>query len=305
MRAPPTSATAGRRGAVTATAAVSRALPALRGKEALARRLMRSADRRGELEGTWTVRLKDGTALELPRQSRMSWAVAFAGVYDATALEYVARFIKPNTVVLDVGASVGLWTVPLGRIAATRNATLWAFEPNPANTPWIRRNTALNRLSETVTVREVGLGDQAESLTLVSAEYGVGNGAIALKEGVGTRKFPRIPVTVERLDDIDLPGPVSFIKIDTEGYEAAFLRGAAALIERDRPVVFGEFATGWLHRRGEDLRSVLIDLDYDVAALTASRSRVWRPVDTIRRRPVDITGPEPLPQDLLLSPKTS
>lgn len=241
--------------------------------------------------------------LELPRQSLMTWSVAFDGVYDRSAVAQTAGFIRPETVVLDVGASIGLWTVQLAKIAASRNARVWAFEPNPANIAWIRRNITLNDLSETVTVREMGLGDKAESSTLLSAEYGVGNGSIALRDTRETRKFHRIPVTLSRLDDIDLPAPVSFIKIDAEGYEVAFLRGAAELIERDRPVIFGEFSVEWLKRRGEDLRSTLVELDYDITALTPRRSRAWRPADAIQPRPVDLASLEPLPQNLLLRPR--
>ncbi|MGA2319295.1 MAG: FkbM family methyltransferase [Solirubrobacteraceae bacterium] len=264
---------------------------------------MRRSERRGALAGTWRARLKDGTQLELPRQSLMSWSVAFTGLYDEATVKQIAGFVRPQTVVLDVGASLGLWTVQLGRLAAARGAQVWAFEPNPANTPWIARNVALNELSGVVTMREIGLGDRAEASTLVSAEYGVGNGAIALREKEGTRKFPRIPIVLGRLDDIDLPAPVSFIKIDTEGYEVSFLRGAAELIERDRPVILGEFARGWLERRGENLRAALLELDYDVATLERPRTRSWRSPELALPRSVDLSGSEPLPQNLLLRPR--
>jgi FkbM family methyltransferase len=292
-----------RRRPLEAGAAFSRAMPPLRGKVTLALKLMRRLERRGSLEGTWPVRLRDGTELELPRQSRMAWTVAFTGLYKAAAVTQVSGFIRPKTVVLDVGASLGLSTVQLGKIAASNDAQLWAFEPNPANAAWIRRNVALNDLSETVTVCEIGLGDRAEKSTLVSAEYGVGNGWIALKDGEGTRKSQRVPVTLKRLDDIDLPGPVSFVKVDTEGYDVAFLRGAAELLERDRPVIFGEFCATWLERRGEDLRAALVDLDYDVTALARRRTRAWSTTHVIQPQPVDLASTEPLPENLLLCPR--
>jgi FkbM family methyltransferase len=285
-------------------AAISRALPAVRGKPNLAWRLMRRAESRGALEGTWRMRLRDGTRLELPRQSRMTWSVAFTGRYDKAVVAQVARFIEPGTLALDVGASIGLWTVQLAKVAASRGALLWAFEPNPANTAWIRRNVALNELSGTVTVCEMGLGDKDESLILVGSEYGVGNGAIELEARDGTDKHPRIPITLGRLDDIELPAPVSFIKIDVEGYEAAFLRGAGELIARDRPVIFGEFAAEWLERRGEDLRAVLGGLDYEVMALSRPRPKqAWRSAEVGAPQRVDVDRPGPLPDNLLLVPR--
>jgi len=228
----------------------------------------------------------------------MSWAVAFEGRYDAAIIEQVADFIRPETVVLDIGASIGLWTVQLGKIAASRNAQLCAFEPNPANTSWIRSNIALNGLLEIVTIYEMGLGDRAESLTLAHTEHGVGNGAIAVNDEDG------ISVAIGRLDDIDIPTPVSFIKMDVEGYEVAILRGAVELIKRDRPVIFGEFSVEWLQARGENLRSFLVDLEYDISAISPMHSQVWRQVDGIRLNPVDLASSEPLPADLLLCPRS-
>jgi FkbM family methyltransferase len=236
----------------------------------------------------------------------MTWSVAFTGRYDYAVVAQVAKFIEPGTVALDVGASIGLWTVQLAKVAASRDALLWAFEPNPANTAWIRRNVALNDLSGTVTVCEMGLGDRAESLVLVGSEYGVGNGAIELEPSEGTDKHPRIPITLRRLDDIALPARVSFIKIDVEGYEAAFLRGAAGLIERDRPVIFGEFAGEWLQRRGENLRAALADLDYEVMALSRPRPRqAWRAAVAAPPERVDLERPGPLPDNLLLLPRSA
>jgi hypothetical protein len=130
----------------------------------------------------------------------------------------------------------------------------------------------------------------------------VGNGAIALRSGESTDKHPRISVAVRRLDEIELPLPVSFMKIDVEGYEPAVLRGAATLIERDRPVIFGEFGSGWLQRRGEDARTALEALDYDVMTLAPARQS-WRGVELSSPRHVDLAGQEQLPQNLLLCPR--
>jgi len=288
---------------VQGLASLSRALPPTRGKVAVAFRLMRRAEQRGELEGGWPMRLKDGSRLTLPRQSRMCWAVAFQGLYDDAAVRHVAQFIRPQTLVLDVGASLGLWAVQLGRIAAACGAEVWTFEPNPANTPWIRRNIEGNGLGRVITTHEMGLGDKTEEVTLISAEYGVGNGVIEVQAQAGSTKFPRIPIGVRRLDDLEIPRPVSFIKIDTEGYEVAFLRGARELIRRDRPVIFGEFSTVWLERRGEDLRSALADLDYEVSALVPGRSRSWHSIDVVSPVAVDLRAPGPLPENLLLRPR--
>jgi FkbM family methyltransferase len=199
--------------------------------------------------------------------------------------------------------------VPLARAAAAVGASVWAFEPSPHNTAWIRRNVELNGLAGTVTIRETGLGDRDAELTLVSGEYGVGNAALEIEckplathELRRPEKFPSVQVRVERLDDVDLPAPISVVKIDTEGFEAAFLRGGSERLARDRPVIFGEFSPYWLRQRGEELRPLLADSGYRAVSLVGVRSRRWRQIDTQLEQRVDLAGEGPLPGNLLLVP---
>jgi FkbM family methyltransferase len=258
------------------------------------RLLAREERRTGLQPGTWAGRMKNGTRLELPTQSLMTWHVAFAGAYDLPFVREACRFVEPDSIVLDVGASLGLWTVQLAAYGE-----VWAFEPNPANIPWIRRNLELNGLSKRVRVCNFGLGDEAANATLVGTEYGVGNGLIAITDRPSTDKHPRVAVSLKPLDDVELPSRVSLIKVDVEGFEVAFLRGARETIERDRPVIFGEFAKGWIERRGEDLRAALFELDYEVSVVKVPAGRLTRSRTVVE--PVDITGQ--LPVNLLLRPR--
>jgi FkbM family methyltransferase len=283
-------------------AGVVRSAPPVRGKGRLALYLMRRAEAAGRRDGLWRGKLRDGTELELPCRSLQTWRVAFEGDYDQVLVQHLLPFVESGTILLDVGASLGLWTVQLGQIAARRDAQVWAFEPNPANIPWIERNVRLNGLDDVVTIRDVGLSDAAGELTLGPAEGGVGNAVVALRDNQGSEKFPRIPISVVRLDDVELPTRVGLVKVDVEGYEAAFLRGAMNTIRRDRPVIFGEFSPRWLKRRGENLRPILAALDYDICALKAVKHRL-RATQSVRRTRVDLDSHTRLPGDLLLVPR--
>ncbi len=142
---------------------------------------------------------------------------------------------------------------------------------------------------------------------LVGSEYGVGNGVVVRahsKAAAPSGTDPRVLVAMRRLDEIDLPAPVSFIKLDIDGYEAAFMRGDAHLIARDRAVIFGEFALRWLRRRREDLGAVLAGLDYDVRSVVQMPGRrAWRPGAAVEIRPRDLEGPRRLRRNLLLCPR--
>jgi hypothetical protein len=127
------------------------------------------------------------------------------------------------------------------------------------------------------------------------AEAGGGNAAIAPHGEPGTE------IRVARLDDLPRERPISFMKIDVEGFEPSVLRGARGVLERDRPVVLGEFSADWLREHGEayeDFAHDMAGVDYEIHTVTPRSSRSWRAADTVS------VGPRPTTwgQDLLLVP---
>lgn len=266
-----------------AAAAALRAIPDWRGKANLALGYKRVRQRRGTLGGAWHMRLADGSSLCLPRGSDMSWTVAATGYWDRHVVDLVERFVTPGTLVLDIGASLGLWAVPLGRIVRNHGGRLWCFEPNPENIPWLTSNLEANDLCGVAEVHPVAVGARAGTVHLGPREPGGGNAAITVDAGTDAD----IAVAVRRIDDYSFPCAVSFVKMDVEGFELEVLRGMRELLERDHPVILGEFNATWLRERGEDLPAHLGKLDamgYDVFALEHCRTTRWRPNDVATLR---------------------
>lgn len=220
--------------------------------------------------GAWSLRLRDDTRMSLPRTSRMAWAAAFRGAYDPVPQTLLCSHIPPGTVVLDIGAALGLWTVPLAKAAMAVGSQVWAFEPFPGNHRWLEGNIAQNGLGN-VTFERCALGASAGNAFMLSDEGGAGNAHV---EGYETGTM--VPMRV--LDDIVFPARVSAIKIDVEGYELQALAGGSGLIARDQPVIFGEFSTEWLRRRGENLDGFLSEMrsaGYVPFAVELEHERWW------------------------------
>lgn len=136
---------------------------------------------------------------------------------------------------LDIGANRGIYTILALTHYGYKNVI--AFEPNPEMFSTLSRNVGLNDIQEKVELVQTGLGEKNESLKLSVDSLHAGGGRIFEDQGTqraadGTEKI-EFPVNIRLLDDIlsleDI-SRISFIKIDTEGFEDKILRGATKTI---------------------------------------------------------------------------
>lgn len=134
--------------------------------------------------------------------------------------QYRVELIGKSGVVIDAGANMGIFSI----FAAAKHpdATIYAFEPTPSTFATLKENT---RYYPNIKIFNCGLGEKEKTSSIVIGKH---SGANYIGEG-GT------PVAIKTIDGFGLP--VSFIKMDTEGYEANILRGAAATIKKHRPIM--------------------------------------------------------------------
>ncbi len=147
--------------------------------------------------------------------------------------------------VIDVGSNTGFYAL-LAASASARNTVL-AFEPMAEIAERARRNVLRNRMAGRIEVREVALSDRngmAEFYVPDDAHGLVETSASLRRDFKGEPAAVR-PVASHRLDRVLLRSrwaarPISLIKIDVEGHEAAVLNGARWTIRLRRPVLFVE-----------------------------------------------------------------
>lgn len=229
-----------------AAARLSRALPAFRGKGRLARAMHHRLARGFARQPMRDVTMRDGSRARWDLRDDAEALAYWMGVADDAVRDDLLRRIAPDSTVLDVGANVGWWTVPLAR-ALPRGRVL-AFEPVPANRERLEWALAANQVTSRVQVVAVALGEQPGELGmwLKSSQTGAGSGTAALVAGDGPAHLKVQVVTLDAwaaehsLDRCDL------IKLDIEGAELMMLRGAEGLIAHHRPLIFGEFDDYWL-----------------------------------------------------------
>lgn len=240
-------------------AALGRATPNFRGKGSLARalhlRLGPAAIARDPLR---EVTMRDGSRARWDLRDEAEALACWLGEADDAVRDALLAMVRPDAVVLDVGANVGWWTVPLARRVGPRGGRVVAFEPVPANRARLEWAIAANRVQAHVEVAPVALGEQpgALGMWLKSEETGAGSGTAALVTGAGPS---HLTVPVVRLDDWAADHAVvrcDLMKLDIEGAELLMLRGAERFVARTRPLIFGEFEAYWLSTFGATFRDV-------------------------------------------------
>lgn len=151
------------------------------------------------------------------------------GGYDAPFTAFLRRALGADSVFVDVGANVGLFTV-VGALQAWRGRVV-AYEPAPDVADLLRDNVQLNWLLDRVTVRPVAVADRPGTrpfhfdrrLQLLGGLSASGDEASTSVVNVVT-----LDDELRELEQIDL------VKIDVEGGEAEVIAGMSRLLEEGR-----------------------------------------------------------------------
>ncbi|MGH7087271.1 MAG: FkbM family methyltransferase [Stellaceae bacterium] len=165
------------------------------------------------------------------------------------------RFLRPGSVVLDIGANFGLYTAAAASFVKDCGR-LYAFEANPHTFAVLRRTLYANRLSHNPNIVAVNalVGEVSGRGTLYYSPEALG-GASATDIGQWGAEGRSVEVERIAIDDFLPPDlPVDLVKIDVEGHEPYVLRGMRRTIRRSPRIrIFLEFFDGFLaHTTGAD-----------------------------------------------------
>jgi FkbM family methyltransferase len=169
---------------------------------------------------TFTIEL-DGVKTQFHDQGGvMARCHRVGAFYEQGMLQHIAG-MRREGVYLDVGANIGNHTLFFAQHCPA--TMVHAFEPIQMLVAHVLENVEINDLS-TVEVHPFGLSDEPRLVDV---------------------NFNSTPYTLDckRLDDVHIDGRIVVVKVDIEGMEAAFLRGARQTLRRHKPVLFVEAAT--------------------------------------------------------------
>jgi FkbM family methyltransferase len=183
--------------------------------------------------------LPNGGRVFLHHREDIGLVVLMSGGFERAETEFAIEQARPGTVAIDVGANVGMFTVPLA-LAVGPSGRVLTIEPSPGNVERLERNLDLNSL-ENVVVEPIAVGDEAGRLVLRLASDPGFHSTAEIAESRSVDES--LTVKAETLDQVWLRAHapnVTFIKIDTEGSEDAVLRGAEQILRTCQPALLVE-----------------------------------------------------------------
>ena len=171
----------------------------------------------------------------------MGAAIATYGECNELELAVLLALAEFPGTVVEVGANMGIHTVPLARALQQKGRQLVAFEPQPIVFQQLCANLAVNGLMN-VTAWPFACGEEKGVVTFPRPDYRkTGNfGGISMSSAAPVAENACVLAPCIRLDDMLQHERIGLLKIDVEGFELRVLKGSCALIQRSRPLLYVE-----------------------------------------------------------------
>ena len=164
----------------------------------------------------------------------LALAVSHYGTYEELEAKIMEEKITVGSIVVDVGANIGLHTLNMARMVGN-TGQVFAFEPDPSNFEILGKNVKINNY-QNIILEKKAIGDKHGRTTLYQSDH-PGNHRLfpQTKQAKG-----EVEVELTSLDkyfiDSNLAEKINFIKIDVEGLEFSVLNGMKNILKNNKKI---------------------------------------------------------------------
>ena len=231
------------------------------------------------------IRAGDTSWLLMNSPDLISDHIRKKGVWGENELFVCRLFLQGihDGIVIDAGANLGGFTVPVARELMGTNGRVYSFEPQRVVFQQLCANIFLNRI-DNVYCQNVALGDVSEEVLIpeLNHELSQNVGQFSMdrtirdnmaKEAEAGRNRPNynapergmFTVPKRPLDDFGLYDRVAFIKVDVEGCELEVFKGSVVTLEKNNfpPLLYELWENiGWYAEKAKETVGFLTRLGY-------------------------------------------
>ncbi len=172
--------------------------------------------------------------------------LVYPHIPSASMVEFFKKFIKEGDFAIDIGANIGDTSVPIALCTGKTGLTL-GFDPNPFVFKILEKNASINNHLYNLKAIPYAISNVDEEYFYISSEASFSNGGISKTKDSNHGKY----IYHEKIKGINLSdfleknyptfiNKLSFIKIDTEGYDKEIIKSISNLINKYKPVIVAE-----------------------------------------------------------------
>ena len=163
------------------------------------------------------------------------------GIYEAENLRLISSLVKEDTVYFDIGANIGLMSIPI--LHNKQNVNVVSIEPSPNTLPYLQQTASHSVYKDRWVVIGKAVGEKRGSIDffIASSDLGAYDGRNDTKRAGETKKVVVDMTTVDyEWELLNCPN-VSLLKIDVEGAESGVINGAYNCIKTNKPFILIEW----------------------------------------------------------------
>ena len=164
--------------------------------------------------------------------------------FEEKLLEQIDDILPDNPVILDIGANIGNHTLYWLLKSPKKAKHVYSFEVIDETYNVLKNNIEINKLQNKATAYNFGLSN-VNSRATVKKSYqrstSMNSETAILEEGEnGAYRF-------KKLDSLQIPDKVDFIKVDVEGQEMQVMKGAVKFLAKHKPTIWVEVWPDWYY----------------------------------------------------------
>lgn len=175
------------------------------------------------------------------------------GLFESSLIKWCKQFCDKTKTFLDIGAHTGTYSISLANYCKN----VYAFEPQKMTYYALCGSVVLSNMKNIECIN-VALGSEncEGTLNIISEDGGGSSLLIQNDESLISKEN----VIVKTLDSFNVPSSISFIKIDTEGFEANVIKGSLETLKKSNyPKILFES-----NNENDEIFSVLQNIDYKI-----------------------------------------
>lgn len=198
-----------------------------------------------------------GFRLQLHLDDWIQQCLFFTGEYEAAELKALSQLMNGNSVFIDVGANVGLYSLKASEIIKD-NGKVIGFEPFIKNFNQLSTHIECNNLSSKVKIENKAIGESEGKLKLYYSEQAHNRGMVSALKNDYANSYEVEMISLDGYCASHNINVVNCVKIDVEGYEMSVLKGMKNILQHNQPILLLEI----LEENTEEVESFLSNFGY-------------------------------------------